>query len=247
MKKKFSIVAGFLALYFVFVIALMPISFVLNFVDLPKNIELGQVSGSIWHSEISAVKTNELVINKVTSQLSVFSLLTLNPSIDLTFGDPLLNGPEGSVNISGLLGELNLSDLQLLIAANSITSQLDLPVPVQAHDFIDVKVEEFIAGTPVCSNLSGTIHWNKAAVTALDEKVKLGRLSAKLSCNKGNAVVIIEPKNDLGVTFTASVGKGYRLSGEGYLMPSAIMPKQFQELLPFLGNPDKKGRYRLRF
>jgi len=246
MKKKLSIAAGFIALYFIFVIALMPVSFVLNFVELPKNIEVGQVSGSIWHSEISTIKTNDLSFNKVKSQLSFLSLLTLNPSIDLSFGDPLINGPEGSVNISGLLGELNLSDLHLLIAANTITSQLNLPVPIQAHDFIDVSIDEFIAGMPICSKLSGNIQWNKAAMTVLDEKVNLGKLSAKLSCHKGQAVAILEPKNNLGVTFTANIGKGYQLSGSGYLTPTAKMPKQFQEVLPFLGNPDNKGRYHLR-
>jgi general secretion pathway protein N len=122
-----------------------------------------------------------------------------------------------------------------------------LPIPMEAHDFIDLSIREFVMGKPICQQLSGTLLWKKAAVTALSEKVKLGRLSADLSCETGALAIAVSPKNDLGLTFTAYVHSMQKASGDGFLKPGNKFPTAMEPLLSFLGKTDNQGRYRLNF
>ena len=88
----------------------------------------------------------------------------------------------------------------------------------------------------------------------MEQDIKLGKLKATISCEKGSLVVQLAPKNDLGISFSAYIGvKGsaqkrkFNTSGKGYLKPGTKFPVQLKSVLPFLGNPDKEGRYRLAF
>ena len=246
-KKYLGFSVGFIALYLFFLVSIMPLSFVSQWIELPKNISISKVSGSIWQGKISAVVVDEVAINNIETNFSFFSLLAFSPEIVINFGDPLLKGPEGRVTLSGLFADVTVENLTLSAEANLVAEQLQLPIAVIAHDYIDVEIERFVLGQPVCAELVGNIVWQKAAVTALSEKVTLGKLAADLTCQQGEMVVEIDPKNDLGLSFTASVGQGFRASGDGYLTPTDSMPQAIQQVLPFLGNADNQGRYRLRF
>ncbi len=247
MKKWSAFIASFLGIYLVLLIVLMPAGVVFNWLTLPKNIQLGDVSGSIWQSKVSAIKVDNIVITNVGAKLDFFSLFLWDPKIDVTFGDALISGPEGKATISGVLSTLKLSAVRVNINADFIAQQINLPLPIKAHDFIDISLDEYIAGNALCSALKGNIAWSKAAVTALDEKISLGKLSADISCQSGDVVVKLAENNDLGLSFTASVGKGFAMSGDGYLTPNEKTPDAIRQVLPFLGKTDNQGRYRLRF
>ena len=245
MKNYFKFSAGFIGLYLFFMISSMPLSFVSQWLELPKNVAVGKVSGSIWQGEITSLVVDGVTISKLETELSFFSLLMFSPEIKLSFGDPLLKGPEGNVTISGLFTDITIEHMVLSAEANLIASKLQLPIPITAHDYIDLNIEHFVIGQPICHELVGNISWQKAAVTALGEKVQLGELTAKLTCQQGKLVMEINPKNDLGLSFTASVGQGFRASGDGYLTPTDKTPQAIQQRLPFLGQAEGQGRHRL--
>jgi general secretion pathway protein N len=246
MKKNFAIAAIFLVLYSVFVVALMPASWLIGQVKLPNNVALAGVEGSIWQTEISQVVVDDIMINQVTSSLSVISVLMLDPKLDIIFGDALINGPEGKLTLSGLLADITVEDATISLAANNIVAKLNLPIDVLAHEQLTVDINRFVIGAPICSELDGDFQWRNAAVTALDEKIKLGKLSAKLSCNKGELIAEVDPKNDLGLSYRAQIKQGGRFSGSGYLTPGERFPEQLKSALSFIGKADKKGRYRLK-
>ena len=198
MKKSFAIAGLFLALYSIFVIALMPASWVIKQVKLPNKVAIAGVEGSIWQSKISQVMVDGIVIDQMRSSLSLTSVLMLDPKVDITFGDALINGPEGQLALSGLLGDITVVDAKVSLPANMVAGKLNLPIDVTAHEKITANIPRFVIGAPICSELNGDIHWNNAAITALDEKVKLGKLSAKLSCEQGNLIAEVDPKNNLG-------------------------------------------------
>lgn len=247
MIKWFKISAGFIGVYLLFLLMLLPANVVLQWVSLPNKLQLGKISGSIWQSKINSARYDELVIHNIDSQLNVFSLLLLDPQLNVSFGGALVSGPEGKVTIDGLLAAPRLTNGQLSLRANIITPYFSLPVPLTAHEFIDIKFDEFIAGKAICQTLSGSVNWQNASITVLEQKVNLGALSSKLSCQQGNVIFTLDEKNDLGLSFSASVGQGFSASGDGYLTPNDNMPAAIQQVLPFLGKPDNQGRYRLRF
>lgn len=248
MGKWFKISAGFIGVYLMFLLILMPANIVLQWISLPHRLQLGTVSGSIWQSQVDIVKYENLVVNNADIKLSAFSLLLLDPQLDVSFGGALVSGPEGQVTINGLLTDApRLIDGNMSLRANSITPYLNLPLEVTAHDFIDITLDEFVVGKAICQTLSGKVDWQKAAVTVLEQKVNLGKLTTNLSCQQGDVILTLDEKNDLGLSFSASVGQGFSTKGSGYLAPNNNTPAAIQQVLPFLGKPDNQGRYRLRF
>lgn len=247
MKKKFAYGAIFLSVYFVFLMATMPASWVVSFIKLPKNIQVSELSGTVWQTHAKQVRVADVEINDVNSELSLISLFMFDPQITLTFGGALVNGPEGKLVANQLLSQIKITDLNISVAANDIAEKLTLPIPIQAHNFLDIKINEFVIGKPICQLMAGSITWKKATVTALSEKVELGALSANLACEKGALTFTMSPKNDLGLTFTAYVRSMKKVSGNGFLKPGAKFPTKIKPVLPFIGNADNQGRYRLSF
>jgi general secretion pathway protein N len=247
MKKWFAYGTIFFSAYLVFLVATMPAAWVVSFINLPKNSQVSELSGTVWQSYAKQVRINDVEINNVSSELSFLSLLTLDPHVILTFGGALFSGPEGKLTVSQLLDQIKITDLDINLAANQIAEKLNLAIPIEAHNYIDIKVEEFIIGKPVCEQMKGSIKWNKASVTALSEKVKLGELSANLACEKGSLTLTVVPENDLGLTFTAYVRSMKKASGNGFLKPGANFPEKIKPILSFMGKADNQGRYRLNF
>lgn len=247
MTKWFIGTIAFLLAYLFFMVTQIPAQWAINKVSLPSNITLQGVKGSIWKGHIERVIVDGYSINAVNTDVNLLALLMFNPTLDVTFGGALVNGPEGKASISHLLGELEVSDTEVSVSANDIAQQLPLPIPLTAQKFIDVQVSKFVIGQPICQQLNGDILWEKAGIKALDQKVNLGTLRGQLSCDKGRVKFTFDPKNNLGLTFEAYVHSPERISGSGYLNPGKEFPSALKEALPFLGRTDNLGRYKLNF
>ena len=246
MKKKFAYTAIFFTAYCVFVLALMPASWLMSKISLPKNVAVSAVEGTIWQTEIKQVMVDDVIINQVKSSLSLTSVFMLDPKLNITFGNALVNGPEGHLTISELMSDMVVENAQINLAANTVAARLNLAIDIIAHEQLQLNIERFIIGTPICSELQGELQWRNAAITAFEEKVQLGGLSAKLTCDKGELIADIDPNNNLGLSYRAELKQGGRFAGSGYLTPAAKFPEKLKATLSFLGTPDRQGRYRLK-
>jgi len=249
MTKWFIGTVIFVLAYLFFMVSQVPAQWAVNKITLPKNIVLQGVEGTIWRANISRIIIDGYSINRIATKVNLLSLMMFNPSVDATFGSALVNGPEGKSTLSNLLGDIEVSNTQVSVAANDITQLLksSLPIPVSAQQFVDVDIEEFVMGNPLCQQLSGTVKWEKAGLKALDQKIALGNLKGKLECEKGVVEFTFDPKNNLGLTFTASIYSPQRISGSGYIEPGSKFPTVLKEALPFIGKADSRGRYKLNF
>jgi len=249
MKKKFAIAAIFLLAYLVFLIATLPSAVVLKQITLPKQVALSGVQGTLWQTRISQLVVGELLIEQVDVQLSFWSLFTLAPKLDITFGDPLLSGAEGQLVLSISSQAAVVTDLAMFVRANEVAQQLTLPLPLSAQGEVALQIGEvsFNLQNNQCLTAKGEVNWSKAGVVALEQNIKLGRFSADINCEDGVLALLVSPKNDLGLTFSAYVRQGGEISGMGYLQPGAKFPQTLNDALPFLGRKDNQGRYHLSF
>lgn len=250
MKTKFAIGVIFLMTYLGFLVATLPATVVFNQLSMPKDLSVSGVSGSIWHANIEQVVVDKMVLKKIQTKLSFWSLMTLAPMLPVTFGDSFLAGPEGKFDITLSQGKIEIENLSLFIKANEIAQQLTLPLPVTVQG--DVEIMLYHAAIDIedknkCIAANGVVTWSKAGVVALAEKIKLGTFNAKIACEEGALVLVLSSKNDLGLTFSAYVSQGGRVSGNGFLKPGAKFPPVLSSALPFLGRKDSQGRYRLSF
>lgn len=251
MKKFFAVSAIFISSYLIFIVATMPLAFVINTIELPRNIDIESVSGSIWEGEIALISVDHNDVNNIKTNLSFWSLFILSPTVDISFGDALSAGPEGKFTLAASLSKLTFSDVELFISANDIAKKLPLPIPATAQGNAELTLDEIsfnIADKLSCESAQGQASWQRAVVTALDNTVKLGNISAKIACEKGDLTAAILPDNNLGLTFDARLNLAkQKPSGQGYLKPGAKFPAELKPALSFLGRVDNKGRYSLKF
>lgn len=250
MKKQFTIGGIFLISYVGFLIATLPATVLLNQFPPPNNIRISGVTGNVWHANIKQLIVGKVSIQKVNTRLSIWSLFTLTPKLSITFGDPFIAGPEGELELTLSQEKAQISDLQLFVNANDIAQQLILPLPMSAQGDVELTVlsaEIDLQKGNQCIAVKGSAAWSKAGVLALEQKIKLGNLQADIACDNGALAVIVSPKNDLGLTFSAFVRSGGNISGNGFLKPGAKFPEALNDALPFLGSKDSQGRYRLSF
>lgn len=249
MKKKFAIAVVFLMAYLGFLVATLPAAVLLNQIALPNNIVLSGVSNSIWQAKIEQVSVDKLVINNIQTKLSFWSLFSLTPTLSVTFGDALLAGPEGELDISLSQEKITLADLHLFIKANEIAQQFTLPVPVTAKGDVNITLSHAAININdnKCIAAEGLVEWSKAGANALNENISLGSFNAEVACEEGTLALLLSPNNNLGLTLNAYVRQGGRISGNGWLKPDAKFPSVLNNALPFLGRKDSQGRYRLSF
>ncbi len=253
MKKWFSITALFLLSYLIFIVATLPATLLVNYINIPKGFTLSGLSGSIWQAHIKTLAiatTNQqdhIIVHNVRLKVIPTSVITLQPSIKLDFGGKLLEGPQGELTLTNLLSQPAITDANIQLSATEISQRLNLPIEVQAFGRVQLTLAQFTLGKPLCSLAQGHLIWQRAALNAFDQTVELGDLTAKINCEQGALAIKIDPKNKLGLTFTTYIRSSKQISGNGYLTPNSRLPKALQDLLPFLGKPDNKGRYRLRF
>lgn len=250
MKKTLAAIVIFLIAYLGFLIATLPAATVVNQIKLPKNVSLYAVSGNIWHSQVEQVVVNDVSLSNVNTHLSFWSLFTLSPKLDITFGDSFSSGPEGQLELELSQEKAIVNDLSLFVKANEIAQQLTLPLPISAQGNVEVMIENveiLLQENNKCSTATGMVTWQRAGVTALEENIKLGKFNANLECENGALALLLSPKNNLGLTFSAYVRNGKRISGNGYLKPGSKFPPALESALPFLGKKDNQGRYRLSF
>ena len=75
MKSKFGWLVGGIVAFLIFAIAYMPAIQVIGRVDLPKNVSISGVSGTLWTGKAQTIVVNGLPINNVNWELSPLALL----------------------------------------------------------------------------------------------------------------------------------------------------------------------------
>lgn len=247
MKKWLTYGALFFVVYLGFLIVNIPAIWVVEQVESPQGVEIKSTQGTLWHAHFEAIKLPEnVILHNVEVRLSFLSLLMFKPTVDITFGGDRLPGPKGELSITNLFSSLQLKDAKVTIEANDLLSQVELPVALTAHNKIHLSIPEYEMGEPVCKVSEGKANWEKAAITAFEETIDLGALNATMSCENGLLYLTVDPKNILGLTYELAVRKKGKVSGHGFIKPEKNFPEQLKMALPFLGNADSQGRYRLK-
>lgn len=248
MKKWLTYSALFIVVYLGFLIVNIPAIWVVEQIDSPKGVEIKSTQGTLWHTRFEAIRLPEdVILHNVEVHLSLWSFLMFSPSAEITFGGFNVPGPQGTLKLSNLLSDITFKDVNIDVSANDIVSQMDLPIDLIAHNNININIVEYEMGKPVCTVSQGNIDWSKASITTFEQTINLGPLEASLSCDDGLLYITVDPQNKLGLSYEVAVISETQVSGNGFIEPSDDFPPELQLALPFLGNPDAKGRYALSF
>ncbi|TLU65827.1 type II secretion system protein N [Thalassotalea litorea] len=245
-KKGLLYSLGFVLVYLVFLVAMAPANKLVAMVELPKDVVLHGVQGSVWAGEAKSMSTSNYEIKDVDWRLSLLSLVTMSPSADVSFGRSPRLGPTGSLTIKNDHPYVGLHNATMKIAAGQIVNLVTLPVDMQAGGLVSVDLTKFISGKQVCSEVDGEIFWQDANINAFEEDVQLGDFKGKLSCENDSLAITVDPENNLGLELSVYISQSGRVAAQGYLTPGPKFPANARSILGFLGNKDAQGRYRIR-
>lgn len=239
----------FVVAYLFFMLASLPASLVLGKVTLPNGVKLGEVSGSLWQGQLSAVQYKQDVFTDVKWELSLLSLFTGRIGADVTFGKvrqtSTVSG-KGFVSSNFAMNHFSASDFTLRYPADQLMDKINLGLPAEVSGRIILTLNEFDQGKPYCEQLTGTVQWLKASLS-MGQSVKLGTLDGELACKKGEVELKVTKPNPLGLQVTSLIGANNKFSVKGFVKPNGDMPTEVHNAVRMLGQADSQGRFPLNF
>lgn len=234
--------------YVIFLLATLPASLALAQFKLPKNIQVGNVSGSIWQGKIAALTVEGVLVKDLHWQFNALSLLSGQVAYQFDFGNARkVLEPNGNFNLAYGFSGPEITDLNARLPADLLAQKMQLGFPVRASGLLELAVREASLGEPICRVIDADIKWSLAAVDVGNVNVSYGDLATQISCPEGKvqAKVSGDPERlmvDLDVHWD-----GQKYSIKGHVAAGQNADKNLRNTIQQLGNPDAQGRYLISF
>lgn len=252
MKKTAFLIILFIISFIVFAVIKTPAAVAINLASgyLPKDLKLGQASGSVWQGRIMQLRYQGEQINNLNWDISGWALFTGQLTGNLKFGnvrDTADISGRGDFNYGLFDQSVSLTDATLRLSVERAMDRLQLPLPVKAKGRVIVDLDEYKSGVPYCDALNGEIASPNIDVQGLSGWFSIGPLSGRLSCKSGDVAVLVDPDNRLGLEADAVLKANLDFKVAGFIKPDATLPKEVHDAAKFLGRADRDGRYPLNF
>ncbi|MFY8273787.1 type II secretion system protein N [Pseudoalteromonas sp. SSDWG2] len=251
-KKVISVVLVFVVCFLMFAIALLPASVAVQLGKdyLPKGLQMGPVSGSIWQGQVNGLRYQGQYVSKLQWDVHANALLKMQLKADFVLGNKR-NSEELSANGLVTYGITNkhvqLDDTRARISLQQVLQEVTLPVPTEAKGRIFVELDNYQLGQPHCQELAGTISSADINVKGRNGWFSIGELEGDLSCVNGGVNVKVSEENLLGLQVDAGFDDRGQLAVNGFIKPDASLPKDVHDAVQFIGNQTADGRYRINF
>ncbi|MBM7071116.1 type II secretion system protein N [Shewanella sp. 202IG2-18] len=246
MNLSKKIIIG-IAIYFVFLVVLIPAKVVMTFIPLPSNVKVANIDGSLWQGRASSIQVMGKAFDQVHWNLNPWALLIGKVSADITVGSKATSfNTKGHISYS--FSGAQIENLNLGTNADFILAGQRLPFGTKASGDITLHINEFVQGAPMCEALAGKVLLHHVNVNNQFGVFPLGDLAFGLSCEQGEAVLTAkESDNQLGVSGTVSIGENNRYKVAAKLKPTKNLPEMIRNNLQYLGQPDSQGYYQINY
>lgn len=248
MKKHLLLVVIFIASFIAFALYQLPAAVAVQLVEgqLPKNIRLGTVTGSVWQGKISEVRVDNVQVMNVRWDLSGAALFMGSLQGQLQWGSPRnttqMSG-KSDFSVSLLSQQAELSSTVMRFNVEHLITQLNLPLPVQAKGRIIFNVDNYVTGQPYCQQLAGEVFSPDISVEGFSGWFSIGELAGELQCKSGDVAVVVQPDNLLGLQADVLLADNFKFTVAGNMKPDPSLPKDVHDAVKFLPPPDSQGRY----
>ncbi|RUO29689.1 type II secretion system protein N [Aliidiomarina soli] len=245
--KKLLIVLALIGAYLCALVALLPARFALQFVQLPAQVQLGGVQGSLWSGSVDALRVEDIMLRQVSWRLQPLSLLRGQLAAVIEVDDHVDNILVGGAVVKTSSGQLQVDNLQLQARLTDMAAFAPQPSPLPLRGDVELTIAHFVWGQPLCTELQGQIRVQGAAVQVGREWEELGMLQAQLSCADGQVYGELDEPNDLGLS--ASVQASLQMAqGHFQLNPGNDAPRSVRNLISLLPEQARQQqRFSVRF
>jgi general secretion pathway protein N len=230
-------------LYLVFLIALLPASVVVALAPMPKGVNVGGVSGTLWQGQAQTVQINERQLEQVRWDIQALKLLTGAVVADVQVG-----GRSSALQMKGELGwslsGARVANLKLDTGHGFLLGNTKLPFGAKVEGDVSLMLAEFQQGKPWCDALSGKLFLQYANLKNQFGEYPLGNIELNLSCDAGQVqLVAMEDKNQLGLAGTVVLADEGKLVVQAKIRETEFQTADMKKALAFLGRKDAEGYY----
>lgn len=247
MRNKLLGLCFIIVAYAGFLIATLPAKLALSYVDLPRNVELQSVSGSVWQGSINRVIVNNITLQDVHWQTQLTALLSGNAEVAVQFGRG-----KNSLRGDGIVGYNSdgafARDVLLRTTSKWLINAANVTLPATIKGDVKLQISQASQGLPWCQALDGQLSLEKTSVDSLLGLVEVGTAKALLSCDNGKlAANVKQNSSHLRLSGKATLGEQGRYSFTGALVPGNELPKAIRSNLGYVGKVNSKGEYKLNY
>ncbi|WP_158972730.1 type II secretion system protein N [Paraglaciecola sp. L3A3] len=249
MKSTLKWGAACLVIYFVFLVVKLPAVQVLPKLQLPPEVQVSGVSGTIWNGKAQRISYLGFPVEDVEWSLSFMSLLIKDINLEVKAGS--VRQPEqiaisGQIQFSG--NHIQADTLQTYVPADLVMMSLPLPIPLMAEGRFKVELDtldyDFQTG---CQALTGKGQWLNAKVAGVGKTIDLGNFNATLGCENQQVLLNVKEPNSFGLNAQVNIAADMKYKVDGRFKPSADLPKEVHQGAAFFGQPGKDGYYPIKF
>lgn len=117
-KKKIQYISLIIVLYLFFLLASLPATVIISSIQLPKNMALSSISGTIWEGKVANVKISGVNLGSVKWELHPFNLILgeLSADVSVTNKKEYINT---EINLSSS-GKVEFEETRFLIDLSSL-------------------------------------------------------------------------------------------------------------------------------
>jgi len=210
MKKKILVLS---LLFFVFLIALTPVSLLESQLTKLRGVSVSGLSGSVWSGNVAQVNVGKIYFSDIDYDNSVFSLLTATLSSDLKIKSGDI---KGTLNIevgTDYQEKVNLNNINLRMPA-SLIQNFTNTMGAEIGGNVSTNSLNLSLEKQKVKNVSGVARLRNASVSFAGQNIKLGDFAVSLSTDEKTGIikgVLQKTKNALG------------LEGEVTLAPNGML------------------------
>jgi general secretion pathway protein N len=244
MKQKLGLIAIAVIVYCVFLVAKLPAEQILQRVNLPSNINITGVSGTLWSGRARQVNYQGLAIQDVKWQLSALPLLWGAVWLELDAGN---DRRADQISIQGEIATkltnpmvVSSDDFLVYLPTDQVLANVSLPLPVMAGGRFRVTLQE-LDFDQQCEALNGTGEWLNASVMGTQGSIPLGVFKADLSCTEGAINAIVAEPNMLGLSLNAKVKSMRDITVSGRIKLDPQLPQEVHDASQLFGQPGSDG------
>ncbi|RDV24871.1 type II secretion system protein N [Alteromonas aestuariivivens] len=250
MKLRLGWAAGTVAALIFFLLKYLPASQVLGRVDLPRNMAISGVSGTIWNGQAELVSVSGLSVTPLNWEIHPLALLVGRVSADIRGGNLRESGQvafQGPLSISLFdLQSVKAEDFLLFLPVDRVLAKVRLPLPVNAGGRIRLKLDALEFG-PECEQLIGSGDWLNATVAGTQGPIDFGSYNAQLTCSEGKIALQVKEPNKLGLTLNATVSADLAdISAQGQFKLDPSLPREVHDAAMLFSRPEADGYTRFK-
>ncbi|MFQ6372252.1 type II secretion system protein N [Shewanella sp. YIC-542] len=246
MKLFGKIVIGIL-LYLLFMIMLFPARVAVALMPLPSGVQLGGVSGSLWHGQADVLQIGSRQLERLSWQLQPSSLFTGVVQAQWQLGSRA-SAVNGKGIISWSSAGIAARQLRLDAPVGFLVGNRRLPFKTVLSGDISLLLDEGHQGQPLCGGLNGKLFLNHIGLNNQFGDYPLGNMAFSLQCVKGQVQLATDDeKNAIGVAGTLLFKDQLQMEVNGRIRRTDGQSRDLQNSLGLLGKPDANGNYPLQY